>query len=202
MASSDKGAASAAVAGGPAHGAGHGPGEGGTRRDFSIFDRRRRGRRGRRRRRGLAVHRQMNPAADTAGAGVDRSRSLRGRGRPGHHGQMARQAGLHPPAHGRRDQGRRGRQRGGDAGPAVRRGPRQEAGMAGPGRRVHPSRLHPAGPKARPRQRRLRRLVLPVPRFALRRFGPYPQGPGARRTCWSRRTSSSTPTPRSRSAED
>lgn len=37
MASSDKGAASAAVAGGPAHGAGHGPGEGGTRRDFLFL---------------------------------------------------------------------------------------------------------------------------------------------------------------------
>ena len=38
MASSDKGAASAAVAGGPAHAAGHGPGEGGgTRRDFLFL---------------------------------------------------------------------------------------------------------------------------------------------------------------------
>ena len=47
----------------------------------------------------------------------------------------------------------------------------KKAGVAGRGRRVHASRLHPARPEGRRRPRPLRRLVLPVPRLGLRHLG-------------------------------
>ena len=46
--------------------------------------------------------------------------------------------------------------------------------MADRDRRLHPSRLHSDGPPGR-----LRRLVLPLPRFGLRHLRPHPQRPGA-----------------------
>ena len=109
--------------------------------------------------------------------------------RPGNH-QMARQARLHPPPHPRRNQRSRGHEMGSAARPATRLGPRAKTRMAhnarfaspppplpailavaGPGkltpplphhRRVHAPRLRPHW-----RSRRLRRLVLPLPRLAL-----------------------------------
>ena len=46
--------------------------------------------------------------------------------------------------------------------------------MAGPDRHLHPSRLHPARPPGR-----LRRLVLSLPRLAVRHVGPHPARAGA-----------------------
>ena len=46
--------------------------------------------------------------------------------------------------------------------------------VAGPDRHLHPSRLHPARAPGQ-----LRRLVLPVPRLAVRHLGPHPAGSGA-----------------------
>ena len=53
-------------------------------------------------------------------------------------------------------------------------GRRGQGELADHGRRLHPSRLHPARPAGR-----VRRLVLPVPRLALRYRRPHPQRPGA-----------------------
>ena len=62
--------------------------------------------------------------------------------------------------------------------PATDAQPHQEGQgeLAGAGRHLHASGLHPQGPVDRRRQGRLRRLVLPLPRLALRYVGPHPQG--------------------------
>ena len=69
--------------------------------------------------------------------------------------------------------------------------------------------LHPSGLRADPERGRLcgrrrqcqgRRLVLPLPRLALRYRRPHPQRSGARRTCRCRSTATS-PTPRSASVK-
>ena len=52
----------------------------------------------------------------------------------------------------------------------------QEAGMADRRRRLHPSRLHPQGPGDGRQEGRLRRMVLPLPRLALRHLRTHPQG--------------------------
>ena len=57
-----------------------------------------------------------------------------------------------------------------------RRQPRDQAGMADPDRRLHPSGLHAHRLKS---ARRLRRLALPLPRLAIRHRRPHPQRPGA-----------------------
>ena len=52
--------------------------------------------------------------------------------------------------------------------------PARQGKLAGHGRRLHPSRLRSARPAGR-----FRRLVLPVPRLALRHRRPHPQRSGA-----------------------
>ena len=58
---------------------------------------------------------------------------------------------------------------------------RQEgaAGVADRGRRLHPSRLRAARHQAGRSARRVRRLVLPLPRLAVRHVGTHPQRPRA-----------------------
>ena len=57
---------------------------------------------------GLAVHQQMNPAADTLALSSIEVERHADRGRPGDHREVARQAGVHPPPHAGGDQGGRG----------------------------------------------------------------------------------------------
>ena len=61
-----------------------------------------------------------------------------------------------------------------DDAPATDHNREIKAGMADSGRRVHPSRLH-----ADRLRGRLRRLALPLPRFAIRYRRPHPQRTGA-----------------------
>ena len=68
--------------------------------------------------------------------------------------------------------------------------------VAGPDRHLHPSRLHPARAPGR-----LRRLVLPLPRLAIRHLRPHPAR-ARRRRIWRCRPTNSSPTPRSGSAEE
>ena len=86
-------------------------------------------------------------------------------------------------------------------GPADRPGAGEEGQLAGAGRRLHPSRLRAARPEADRPARRLRRLVLPLPRQPLRHLRPHPEGPGAAEPRGAA-TTPSTPTARSRSAEE
>ena len=75
----------------------------------------------------------------------------------------------------------------------------QKTGMADRRRRLHPSRLHSARHGADRSARRVRRLVLPLPRLAIRHLGPHP--PRARRRSISRcRPTSFSPPPRFASA--
>ena len=67
--------------------------------------------------------------------------------------EVARQAGVHPPSHARGDQRGRRRPMSRAARPADRCRARREAGMAGRGRRLHPSRLRSARQQARPMPR-------------------------------------------------
>ena len=84
-----------------------------------------------------------------------------------------------------------------------RRQPHQEGQgeLAGAGRHLHAPGLHPQGPVDVGRQGRLRRLVLPLPRLALRHRRAA-SAKGRRRATSRCRPTSSCPTPRSRSAED
>jgi hypothetical protein len=73
----------------------------------------------------------------------------------------------------------------------VKEGPRP---VARRDRHLHPSRLHPDRPSGQ-----LRRLLLPLPRLAIRHLGPHP--PGTRAGQPAVPPYNSSPTPRSRSAE-
>ena len=170
-------------------------------------------RRLRRRRRGghaLALHRPDEPRRLGAGARLDRGRHLVDRAGPVDHRHVARQAGLHPLPH------RRRRSTAAQRGPldelpdplarnanldAERAGDRREprrgrqGAVARHGRRLHASRLRAARPAGR-----FRRLVLPLPRLALRHRRPHPPRARAGEHARSRPSPSST-TPRSASAE-
>ncbi|CAA9215548.1 MAG: Ubiquinol-cytochrome C reductase iron-sulfur subunit, partial [uncultured Acetobacteraceae bacterium] len=131
------------------------------------------GRRGRARR---ALHRLHEPVARRAGAGEHGGGLVAHRGGVGGDDRVARQAGLRAPPHG-------GGGPGGPANAAVRAarpgaGPvaREEGRVAGAARRLHPPRLRPAWAEAERQPRRVRRLVLPVPRQPLRHLGPHPEG--------------------------
>ena len=149
-----------------------------------------------------------------AGAGLHRGGPVAREGGPGHHRVVARQAGVHPQPHGRGGEGGQGRQAGRSEGRqrAQRRPARKRAGhrrqphqegqgeLARAGRHLHASGLHSQGPVDGRRQGRLRRLVLPLPRLALRYRRAHPAGARAAQPRGAalrvRR-----PTPRSRSAE-
>lgn len=89
--------------------------------------------------------------------------------RPSNHSEMGRKATVRAAPHGGWNRGRA--EHGGEhsQGPGARRGPREGPALAGGHRHLHASRLRPA---ATPR--RLRRLLLPVPRLALRRLRAHP----------------------------
>ena len=137
----------------------------------------------------MAVHRPDAAGCLDAGAGVHRGR--RRLGRAGHvaHRQMARQAGVHPQPHARGDQGRargaacpssRTRSPATPTWPATRRRPTWTAPPAR-ARRTGWSWSASARISAacRSASRAIRRLVLPVPRIALRHGRAHPQGAGA-----------------------
>ncbi|CAA9232426.1 MAG: Ubiquinol-cytochrome C reductase iron-sulfur subunit, partial [uncultured Acetobacteraceae bacterium] len=134
------------------------------------------GRRGRARR---ALHRLHEPVARRAGAGEHRGGFVAHRLGVGGDDRVAGQAGLRAAPHGG----------GGPGGPANAdlraarpgAGPiaRQEGRVAGAARRLHPPRLRAAGAEAERQPRRVRRLVLPLPRQPLRHVGPHPEGAGA-----------------------
>ena len=182
-----------------------------TTRQSSRFSlrRHRHGRRGRRGERRLAVHRPDAPRRLDAGAGLGRSRvasltpgmslTVKWRGKPvvmrnrtdkemkdGEAVNARRSQGSDRPQ--RQSAGRRA----GDRRQPHRAG---QGKLDGDGRGLHASRLHSARPAGR-----IRRLVLPVPRLAIRHGRPHPQRPGAREHGRSR-YSSSFPTPRSGSVE-
>ena len=79
---------------------------------------------------------------------------------------------------------------------------RQEgaAGVADRDRRLHPSRLRAARHQAGRSARRVRRLVLPLPRLAVRHVRTHPQGTRRPRT-WRSRITCSRPTLSSKSAD-
>ena len=156
---------------------------------------RRAGFRGGRRRHGaVAVHPADEPGRLHAGAGLHRGRSVPRQGRPGHHRGVARQAGVHPQPHAGGDQEGESRSSSPSCptpAPATTTLP-EKAPATDPNRtkKGHENWLvlvgictHlgciPKGQSLADCQGRLRRLVLPLPRLALRHRGPHPQRPGA-----------------------
>ena len=133
---------------------------------------RRPGRRRRRRRR-LALHQQSQSGRRYAGAVAAIEVNVQPiAGRPGHHREVARQAGVHPPPHAGRDQGSRGRADVGAARSADRQFARhrhRQEGAAGVA--DHRSASAPISAACRSatsraiRQGPVRRLVLPLPRL-------------------------------------
>ena len=133
----------------------------------------------------LAADRQHEPVGRRAGAGLDRGRPVGHRGRHADHREVARQAGVHPPSHARRRSRRRAQV---DARRAARtRSPTRT-------RVIEPEWLvmvgictHlgcvPLGQRRRRSARRVRRLVLPLPRLAST-TPPGGSAKGRRRATW------------------
>ena len=142
---------------------------------------------------------QMNPDASTIAAGAPIEVDLGAdRRRADHQGVLALQADLHLPPHARKRSTRRKKV---DVTACPIRSPTRSASRHG-----HDQWLVVIGicthlgciPLAAPG--RLRRLVLPLPRLAIRHRRPHPQRPGAEKSRCCRPTHSS-PTPRSGSAD-